>query len=303
MVVGVMLTSVAGHLPPQHLPGRVPTHSGVAGGGASVAGDILDPHPPHPGWSQPPPLVLTNWPFCVAPLWSATLAEATSRSYLPQHHVSGSPLGRVLSLWQIHPKPLPHGTGWLGPFLSGTSLVWNYPGHPLVLEEINVYLSSSAGVYLGTFWSGLWFLTAWGHLGTFLSLSQGPGSPMAGGILMAGGVQAACGASMAGAAAHPLHLLLQNCSCHKGPLVGVPHKGHHLLICLSVCGSKLLICTVVCGIKCCMRIRPRSISRQLCPFPLWLCGWPLKHEAFLYWVQDLLTEPLLGCLFTLASSG
>ena len=68
---------------------------------------------------------------------------------------------------------------------------------------------------------------------------------MAGGVLTAGGVVVAHGASMAGGLAHPLHLLLQNHSCCKGSLVGIPHEGHHLLIQVSVRGSELLICAAV----------------------------------------------------------
>ena len=90
---------------------------------------------------------------------------------------------------------------------------------------------------------------------------------------MAGGAVATHGASTAGGAAHPLHLLLQNCSCCKGPLVGFPHEGHHLIIHISVSSSKLLTHAVVHGSKCSMRIRPRGIGWQLHPFPCWLCGW------------------------------
>ena len=107
---------------------------------------------------------------------------------------------------------------------------------------------------------------------------------------------------MAGGVAHPLHLLLQNHSCCKGPLVGIPCKGHHLLIHVSVHGSELLIYTTVHDSKCHMRIRLRGISQQLHLFPLWLCRWPLKLEALLYGTQDPLTEALLCCLFTSASS-
>ena len=95
---------------------------------------------------------------------------------------------------------------------------------------------------------------------------------MAGGALVAGGAPAACGALTAGGPAHPLHLLLQNHSCCKGPLVDIPHEGHHLLIHLLVCGNELLIHTVVHGSKCHMRIRPESIGWQMHQFLLQLAA-------------------------------
>ena len=60
-------------------------------------GTLENPHPPQLGWSQPPPLVLTNCPLLCAPQ-STTLVGATGRTYLPQNCVLGSPLVRVLSL-------------------------------------------------------------------------------------------------------------------------------------------------------------------------------------------------------------
>ena len=84
---GVMSTSAAGHLPPWCLPGRVPPHPGVAGDGDPAVGDTQDPHPPQPGWSQPPTVVLTNWSFWMVPPQSTTLVETTHRPYLPWHHI------------------------------------------------------------------------------------------------------------------------------------------------------------------------------------------------------------------------
>ena len=168
--------------------------------------------------------------------------------------------------------PVPGKAGWLGQFLSSAPSVWNCPGCPLVSIEIDIYFSLLAGVCLGTFWSGLSFPTVWSHLGSFLSLSWGPGPPTAGRVLMAGKALVASGVSMAGGAAHPLHSLLQNGSHHQGSLPDIPAKGHHLLIGLEIHGSES-----------CIRIRPGGIGWQMHLFPLLLCRQPLRPEAPLYW--------------------
>ena len=299
-----MSMSVAGCLQPWCPLGRVPPHSGVAGGGAPVAGDIHNLHPPHPGWSQPTPLVLTNQPFCAVPLQSATLAEATGRSYLPQCHILGSPPGGCSLFGKCYLMPLPGGTVWLGPFLSGAPSVWNHLGHLLLLEEINVYLSPSVGVCLGTFWSGLGFPQC---EVTWEPLSHDPED------------------------LDPLqleeHQQLEECqqlvehwqlmewlilSIHSSRITAAIRANWWASLMraiisshVSVCGSELLIHTTVCSSECHMRIRLGSISQQLHPFPPQLCGWPLKPEAFHYWVQtslwscssvDSSHQPLLGSL-------
>ena len=109
---------------------------------------------------------------------------------------------------------------------------------------------------------------------------------MAGGVLMAGG------ATMAGGVTHPFHSFLKDHSCHKGSLLAIPCKCHHLLIGPLV------------GVgKSCVRIRPGIISWQLCLLLLLLCGWPLMPEVLLYRIQNLLMKLLHHCLLTPASSG
>ena len=63
-------------------------------------------------------------------------------------------------------------------------------------------------------------------------MSQGPGPPasVAAGALLAVGVSVAAGAVTTSGAAQPLHPLFQQCSHNKGPLMGIPHDGYHLLI-------------------------------------------------------------------------
>ena len=99
---------------------------------------------------------------------------------------------------------------------------------------------------------------------------------------MAGGIVAAHGVSTAGGVVHALYLLLQNHSCCKGPLVGIPCEGHHLLIQVSDHGSELLICAAVHSSKGCTRIRLRGVGWQVQLFPLWLCGQEPKPEALLW---------------------
>ena len=66
----------------------------------------------------------------------------------------------------------------------------------------------------------------------------------------------------------PFHLLLQDHSCHMGPLLAIPCEGHHLLI-----------CSVAHGSEGCTKIRLDSISWQLCHLLLRLHGRLLKSEA------------------------
>ena len=70
----------------------------------SSGGDSPDLHLLWPGWSQPLPLALTNWPLWVVPPQSAALVGTAGRTHLFWHHILGSLLlVRVLSLWQRSP--------------------------------------------------------------------------------------------------------------------------------------------------------------------------------------------------------
>ena len=144
------------------------------------------------------------------------------------HALDSLPLGYP-PFSKCQPTFLPCGAGWLGPFQSGTPLALSWPGYLSVLEEINIYRSLSVGVHLGTFWSGLHFPMAWSYLEAFLP-SKGSGPSVAGGVSTATAVLKASGVLTAGAATHPFHSFLEDCSCCKGSLLGIPCKCHHLLI-------------------------------------------------------------------------
>ena len=103
-------------------------------------------------------------------------------------------------------------------------------------------------------------------------------------------------------AAQPLHLLFQQLSCCKGLSVGVPHKGHHLLIGVSFHSSKFLIHAAINSSKLHMGIKLRDIGQGLPLFHLQQCRQPLEPEVFLDGIEDLFVEVLLHGPFTTASS-
>ena len=140
--------------------------------------------------------------------------------------------------------------------------------------------------HLGPFRSSLSFPMMWSHLGTFFSLSQGSGPPAAGRASTVGG------ALVVGGATHPFHLFLEDCSCCKGSLLGIPCKCHHLLLGPLV-GSG----------RSCVRIRPGIINWQLHLLPHLLCGWLLKSEVLLYGIRNLLMKLFCHLLLTPALGG
>ena len=256
----------AGHLPPWCQPG------------------MALPHPVFPfqyflhllwlGWSQPLPLASIIWPLCVMPPQSGTLGGGNLWASSTLASCSGLSSGsKGAPFSEGHPTLLPGGTRWI---------VWPSNGAPL------------AWSHLGTC-SGFGFSIVGSHLGISSLMSWGPGPP----VSAAARASVAAGASPAGGVAHPF---LKD-YCHQGPLVGIPHEGHHYLIQVPFCGSKCLIHAAVPSSKLFMGIRPRGISWQLSLFPLQLYRWPLEPEAFLNGVKDLCTEVLLDSLFTSASSG
>ena len=113
-------------------------------------------------------------------------------------------------------------------------------------------------------------------LGTFFLPCQGLGSLLS----MAPGTLVPDRASVAGRSlaisrpAQSLHMLLQDCSCHKGTLVTFPCKGHHLLIGSAVCCS---------GGHMRIRTLPPGLDRRL-----------LYPASLLYGIQDF-SPNLLFC--------
>ena len=260
-----MLMLAAGHLLPQHPPGRIPPHSGVARGRAPVAGNTPNLLPPWLGWSQPPPLASPNQSFHMALL------------HVP--HWLEQPVGHIflgMTFWALlwcgcsllsedHLMSPLCGAGWMGSFCSSASSAWSHLGHPLVFDLSLSMAWDCLGTCCPEDQDHLWSITSW------WSSSSAPFTPP--------------------------ELQLPQGLTYGHPLWGPSPP--LMSLCLQQWTSHT---TVVHGSKC-MRIRPRGISWQLCPHPLWLCGSPLKLETPLYWVQDLLGELLLGCLFTSASSG
>ena len=296
-----VLTSVgvAVHLLSWHLQGRALPHPGVPGYGVPVAGDTPDLHLLWLRWSQPLPLASTNWLF----VWCLPSLPSWQRQLIGLI-CSGIMFWALFCWWGCslfskgHPMPLPGGTGWLGPSSSSAHLVCSHPECLSGCEQINVYFSFLVGVCLRTFWSGLGFPTAGGHLG-ISSMSQGPGPP----ALAAAGTSVAAGEVMTSGEVHPLHPFFKEHSHHEGLLMSIPCKGQHLLIHPMTCSNKLLILPVICISKSCTRTLPGCISWWLCPFPLRLCRSPLKPKVLFYWLQDLLAKLLLCCFFTSALLG
>ena len=147
---------IGGRLPPALAPdGEVCPQSGVAGGGVPVVGDTPDPHPPQLGWSQPPLLALTNWPFCMAPPQSATLVGQ------PIGHIFPSITSLAL-LWcgcflfsKGHPTSPPCGAGLI--------LQW----HPLGMELPGDFLSTVPRIRTSIGWQSI---VSWQSIASWMSI-------------------------------------------------------------------------------------------------------------------------------------
>ena len=232
-------------------------------------------------------LLLWCWPishlmwchFCLPHLWEQLIGHiCIGVMFLVLLQGGHSLLGKCL-----------HLVG-LGPSLRGAPSAWNYPGHLLVLEEFDVHLSSLAGICLGTFWSGMrspgnlplsivrtWTSYGWRITGSLWSINGWWSS------------------SSSPSAPAESHLPQGLVGGHPSWGPSFPHTFHGLW-------QQTPHMYSVSPQQSCMRIRLRGIRWQLYLFPHWLCGWPPKPEVLLYWIQDLLMEALLCCLFSLASS-
>ena len=196
-----------GHLPPWYWQGMAHPHPGLVQGEVPVEGDSLGLHLLWLRWSQPLPL-----PHCqgqpVGLIYSGIMFQALFCWW------GCSPFSKG------HPEILPGCTRWLHLPLNGAPAV---------------------GSHLGTFHSGFGFPTVGSCLGISFLTSQGPG-PHA---LAAARVSTAAGSSAAGGVAHSLHPFFKGCDCLQGPLVGIPHEGHHFLIQVSFHCSKPLVHSAV----------------------------------------------------------
>ena len=106
---------------------------------------------------------------------------------------------------------------------------------------------------------------------------------MAGRAFAVGGVLAVSGVT---------HSFLDDHSCSKGLLLGLPCKCHHLLIGLLMGGSES-----------CGRIGLGIFGQLLHLLSHLLLGWPLKPEVALDGSQDLLAKLFCHLLFAPASVG
>ena len=252
----LMLAGVAVHLLPWCLLGRALPHLGVPGDGASVVGDTEDLCPPQSGWSQPHPLVSTNWPLCVLPLQPTTSVGATSRPHLPWYCISGS---LVVSLQQRSPDT---STWW--DWVTRPILKW----HPFGMESprTTVGRSQCPSSLLGGSLPGDLLIWPQAPLSgkspkNLLLDAPKPGPPdlVAARALPAARASVDSAVVMTSGATHPLHPFFQECSCCEDPLMGIPCEDQHLLIQPTTCGNKLLVIPVIPISKSQMRTHPGGI--------------------------------------------
>ena len=80
-----------------------------------------------------------------------------------------------------------------------------------------------------------------------------------------------------------------------------PHYGQHPLTWILFQGHELFICAAVSCNKLWLGIRLGDVGWHLSASLLWLCGQPLKLEAYFEWVKNTVAEVFCGSLLPPAS--
>ena len=248
-------------------------------------------------------IMLPNVPFLrVLPQSSATDSGGQQIAHLCLSHHMGISSPPALGI----PPTIVPCLQWMSP---NVSVLWSWVTRSIleqsslwceVAQDVWSYLyrsisavPPSAGGHLGTFLSGLSFPNGVElQLETFFLPSWGTWSPEAGRALMTGGAPMAGGTPAVGGVTHPFHSFLKDHSYHKGSLLGIPCKCHHLLIGPFVGDSNS-----------CVRIMPGIIGLHL-HLPASLAVWVamFKPEVLFYKIQNLLMKPLCHLLLTPASA-